>query len=65
MPTCISYTVSEMDMVDPLLWNNGNDMHFAKHLSTYALVPSKERLQNVKKDLEKVKFWQQCNIAHI
>jgi hypothetical protein len=45
-----------MDMVDPLLWNNGNDMHIAKHLSTYPLVPSKERLQNVNKDVEKVKF---------
>jgi len=45
-----------MDMVDLLLWNNGNDMHFAKHLSTYALFPSKGRLQNVNKDVKKVKF---------
>jgi len=63
--TCISYTASAMDMVDSLLWNNGNDMYFAKHLSTCALVPSKERLQNVNKDVEKVKFWQQCIVAHV
>jgi hypothetical protein len=54
-----------MDVVDLPLRNNGNDMQFAKHLSTYALVSSKERLQNVKKDVEKVKIWQQCNVAHV
>jgi hypothetical protein len=65
MITCISYTVSAMDIVDLPLRISGNDMHFAKHLSTYALVSSKERLQNVNKDAEKVKIWQQCNVAHV
>jgi hypothetical protein len=49
MLTCISHTVSAMNVVDLPLRNNGNDMQFAKHLSTYALVFSKERLQNMKK----------------
>lgn len=65
MPICISYTVSAMGMVDLLLWNNGNEMHFAKHLSTYALVLPKKRPQNVNKDVKKVKVWQQCNVAHV
>jgi hypothetical protein len=54
-----------MGMVDLLLWNNGNEMHFAKHLSTYALVLPKKRPQNVNKDVKKVKVWQQCNVAHV
>jgi hypothetical protein len=44
-------------MVDLLLWNNGNDMHFA-------LVPSTERVQNLNKGVKEVRFWQQCNVAH-
>jgi hypothetical protein len=65
MLTCISYTVSAMTMVELPLRNNDNDMHFAKHLSAYALVSSKERLQNVNKDVEKVRIWQQCNVVHV
>ena len=50
MPTGISYAVSAMEMVELLLWNVGNDMHCARHLSTYALVLSNERMQNVSKE---------------
>jgi len=65
MPTCILYTVSVMDVVDLLLWNTGNDMDCAKCLSMYALVPSDERLQNVRKEVEQENFCRPCNVAHV
>jgi hypothetical protein len=50
IPTGISYAVSAMEMVEVLLWIVGNDMHCARHLSTFVLVISKERMQNVSKE---------------
>jgi hypothetical protein len=58
LPTYISYTVSAVEMLELLMWNNSNikqiaEFHIAKHEKIHRilqrLASSNERIQNLKK----------------
>jgi len=64
LQTYISYTVSAVEVVELLMWNNSNikhiaEFHIAKHKKEHGilrerLASSKERMQNVEKKLLEV-----------